>query len=42
MVRNYFVNKSMFVLEKQELNQGLYIKELDINKKTFRKPIIFK
>ena len=42
LVRNYFVNKSMFVLEKQELNQGLYIIELDINKKTFRKPIIFK
>ena len=42
LVRNYFVNKSMFVLEKQELNQGLYIIELDINKKTFRKPIVFK
>jgi hypothetical protein len=42
LVRKHYVNKSMFVLEKQELNRGFYIIELDINKKTFRKPIVFK
>ena len=42
LVRNQCVNKSMLVLEKQELNQGLYIIELEINKKTIRKSIVFK
>ena len=42
LVRNQCVNKSMLVLEKQELNQGFYIIELDINKKTIRKSIVFK
>lgn len=42
LLRKHYVNKSMFVLEKQELNRGLYIIELDINKKIFRKPIVFK
>ena len=42
LVRNHCVNKSMFVLEKQGLNQGLYIIELNINNKKYRKPIVFK
>tara|TARA_B100001059_G_C17606654_1_gene462353 strand:- start:63 stop:809 length:747 start_codon:yes stop_codon:yes gene_type:complete len=42
LVRKHYVNKSIFVLEKQELNRGFYIIELDINKKIFRKPIVFK
>ena len=42
LVRNQCVNKSMLVLEKKELNQGLYIIELEINKKTIRKSIVFK
>ena len=41
LLRNYNVNKSQLTIEKNELSKGLYLIELEINKQTIKKTIIF-
>lgn len=41
LLRNYNVNKPQLTIEKNELSKGLYLIELEINKQSIKKTIIF-